>query len=104
MSFRSQSLCQSIRHHVLRWTVFQSCRSIFNAIPDEVILDVDMFCTSVPVFRVVRQRDGTLVVAIDEILIADIVADFSKEAEEPDLLLEGMEDGHVLGFRAGEGD
>src|SRR5271170_3222223 len=103
MSFRSQSLCQSIRHHVLSWTVFQPCRSIFNAIPDKVVLDVDMLCTSV-VFRVVRQCDCTLVVAIDEILIADIVADFSEEAEEPDLLLEGMEDGHVLGFHAGEGD
>ena len=62
-----------------------------------------MFCTSV-VLRVVRQRDGTLVVAIDDILIADIVANFSEEAVELDLLLERVEDGHVLRFRAGEGD
>src|SRR5271170_1530752 len=103
MSFRTQSLCQSIRHHVLRWTVFQPCRSIFNAIPDEVVLDVDMFCTSV-VFRVVRQPDGTLVVTIDDILIADIVADFSEEAVEPDLLLDGVEYGHILRFHTGEGD
>src|SRR5579859_2721688 len=103
MPFRSQCLCQSVCYHVLCWTIFQSCRSIFNAVPDEVVLDVDMFCTSV-VLRIVCEGDCALIVAVDDVLIADVVADFSEKAEEPDLLLECVKNGHVFRFRTGESD
>src|SRR5579859_374655 len=103
MPFRSQCLCQSVCYHVLRWTIFQSCRSIFNAVPDEVVLDVDMFRTSV-VLRIVCEGDCALIVAINDVLIADAVTDFAEKAEEPDLLLECVEESHVFRFRSGEGD
>src|SRR5579859_491898 len=103
MPFWSQSLRQSICHHILHWTVFQLCRSIFNAAPDEVVLDVDMLCTCM-VFRIVCEGDSTLIVTVDGILVADVVADFFEEAVEPDEVLEGMKESHVFRFRAREGD
>jgi len=87
MPFRSQSLCQTIRYHVLRWTIFQPSCSIFNTIPDKVILDIDMFGTSV-MFRIMCKCDGALVVAVDDVLVADVVTDFFEEAQKPDLFLE----------------
>ena len=56
------------------------------------------------VFGIVCKGDSALIVAIDEILIADIVADFFEEAVEPDELLESVEESHVFRFCAGEGD
>src|SRR5579859_6663358 len=103
MPFWSQSLRQSICHHILHWTVFQLCRSIFNAAPDEVVLDVDMLCTCM-VFRMVCEGHSTLIVTVDGILVADVVADFFEEAVKPDLLLECVEESHVFRFCAGEGD
>jgi hypothetical protein len=44
-----------------------------------------------------------LIVAVDD-LIADIVADFFEEAEELDLLLETVEEGHVLELGGGKSD
>src|SRR5579859_2145317 len=101
--FRSQCLCQSICHHILHWAIFQPCRSIFNAVPDEVILNVDVLCTCM-VLRIVCEGDCALIVAVNDILIADVVSDFSEEAEEPDLLLECVEESHVFRFCAGESD
>ena len=103
MPFWSQSLRQSIRYHVFRWTILQSHRSIFNAVPDEMVLDVDMFCSCM-VFGIVCEGDGALIVAVDGVLIADVVSDFFEEAVEPDELLESVEESHVFRFRAGEGD
>ena len=55
-------------------------------------------------FRIVSKGDGALVIAIDDVLVVDIVADFLEEAMEPDELFEGVEKGHVFRFRTGEGD
>ena len=68
---------------------------------DRVVLDVDMLGAGV-VFRIVCKCDGALVVAVDDVLIADVVADFFEEAEEPDLLLERMKECHVFRFSRGE--
>src|SRR5579859_97558 len=103
MPFWSQCLRQSIRHHILHWTVFQPCRSIFNLVPDEVVLDVNMLCTC-RVFQIVCKGYSTLIVAVDSILVADVVADFFEEAVKPDLLLECVEESHVFRFCAGEGN
>ena len=89
MPVRSQSLCQSVRHHILRWAVFQPCRSIFDTIPNEMVLNVDMLGASM-VLRVVCQCNGALVIAVDDVLVVDAVVDFSEKTEEPYLLLEGM--------------
>src|SRR5271154_4514037 len=99
----SQSLCQSICNHILRRTIFKPCRSILNTVPDEMILDVDVLGTSM-MLGIVCEGDSALVVAVDEILIIDVVADLSEKAEEPDLLLEGVEDSHVFRLGGGEGD
>src|SRR5579859_6212753 len=99
MPFRSQCLCQSVRYHVLCQTVFQTCCSIFDAVSNEVVLDVDMFRTSV-VLRIMCEGDCALIVAVNDVLIADVVTDFSEKAEEPDLLLECMEESHVFRFRS----
>src|SRR5205814_846059 len=82
----SQRFCQAIGHHILRWTIFQPCRAIFNAVSDEVILNIDVLCTGV-VFRIVCGCDSALIVGVDDVLIADAVADFSEKTEEPYLLL-----------------
>jgi len=79
MPFRSQTFCESICHHIFGWTVFQASPSIFNAIPDEMILNVDVFGSCV-MFRIVRKGDGSLVIAIDNVLIIHIVADFVEES------------------------
>src|SRR5579859_3324325 len=94
-AFLVPCLRQSVHHHVLHWRVFQPCRSIFNAVPDKVVLDVDMLCTCM-VFRIVCEGDSTSIVAIDDVLIADFISDFSEEAEEPDLLHECMEESNVF--------
>ena len=62
-----------------------------------------MFCTCM-VLEIVRKGDGALVVTVDDVLIVDVIADFFEKVEEPDLLLEGMEECHVFRFGAGEGD
>src|SRR5579859_8060833 len=103
MPFRSQCLCQSVRHHVLCRTVFQTCCSIFATVSNEVVLDVDMFRTSV-VLRIMCEGDCALIVAVNDILIADVVTNFSEKAVEPDLLLEGLKDSHVFRFHTGECD
>ena len=90
VSFRSQRLCQTVCHYVLRWAILQPSCSIFNAIPDEVILDVDMLYMSV-VFWIVGKCDSALIVVINDVLVADVVADFSEETQEPGLLLERVE-------------
>ena len=41
-------------------------------------------------FRIVSKGDSALVVAVDDVLAVNIVADFVEEGEEPDLLLEGV--------------
>ena len=68
-----------------------------------MILDVDMFHTSI-MFQIVSEGDSALVVTIDDVLIADVIADFVEKAEEPDVLLKCMEKNYVFGFHAGEGD
>src|SRR5579859_7005709 len=93
--FRSQCLCQSVRRHVLHWTVFQPCRSILNTVPDEVILNVDVLCTCM-MFQIVSKGDSALIVTVDDILVADVVAYFLEEAEEPDWLLECVEESHIF--------
>ena len=40
--FRSQRLRQAVRNRILHWTIFPLCRSIFNAVSDGVILDVNV--------------------------------------------------------------
>ena len=89
MPFRSQCLRQSIRNHILRFTVLQLSPSILNTVSDEVILDVDVLCTSV-VFWIVSKCDGALTVAVDGVLIANIISDFVDEVKDPDLFLECM--------------
>jgi len=46
-----------------------------------------MFGTSV-MFRIMCKCDGALVVAVDDVLVADVVTDFFEEAQKPDLFLE----------------
>src|SRR5579859_6791305 len=103
MPFRSQCLCQSVCHHVLHWTIFQPCCSILNTVPDEVVLDVNMLCMGM-MLGIVCEGDGALIVAIDDVLITNVVAGFFEKAEEPDLLLECVKKCHVFRFGAGEGD
>ena len=50
------------------------------------------------VFRIVGKCDGALIVTVDDVLIVDVVANFFEEAEEPDLLLESVENRHVFRF------
>ena len=61
-----------------------------------------MLCTCM-IFQIVSKGDSTLIVTLDDILVANVVANFLEEAMEPDDLLESMES-HVFQFRAGEGD
>ena len=68
-----------------------------------MILDVDVLCASI-VFQIMSKGNGALIVAIDEVLSVNVVVDLSEKAKEPDLLLEGVEDGHVFQFCVGEGD
>ena len=68
-----------------------------------MVFDVDMLGADV-VFWIVCKCDGALVIAVDDVLVVDIVADFSEEAEEPDLLLESVEESHIFRFCVGEGD
>ena len=42
------------------------------------------------------------VVAVDNILIADVEADFFEKVEEPDLLLKGVKESHIFRLSAGE--
>ena len=56
------------------------------------------------VFGIVCEGDSALIVAVDDILVADVGDDFLEEAVEPDELLESMEESHVFRFRAGESD
>ena len=44
-----------------------------------MILNVDVFGSCV-MFRIVRKGDGSLVIAIDNVLIIHIVADFVEES------------------------
>ena len=53
------------------------------------MLNVDMLGSSV-VFRTVSECDSALVVCVDNVLVADVVANFIEKAEEPDLLLVGV--------------
>src|SRR5271169_1432992 len=101
--FRPQCLCQSIRYHVFRRTVFQACCSILDTVPDEVILYIDML-GSCMMFWVVCECDGALAVSVNDILIADIIAEFLEKAVYPDQLFQSMEECHVLWFCAREGD
>jgi len=48
-----------------------------------MILDVDVFSPSV-MLGIVCEGDSALVVAVDEVLMVDVVADFSEKVEEPD--------------------
>lgn len=56
------------------------------------------------VLEVVGKRNGTLVVAVDDVLVADIVANFTEEPQEPDLFLEAMEERHIFRFGGGQSD
>ena len=56
------------------------------------------------VLWIVSKGDSALIVAVDGILVIDVVADFFEEAVEPDEFLESVEESHVFRFRAGEGD
>ena len=62
-----------------------------------------MLCTCM-MLGVVCEGDCALVVAMDDVLVADVVADFFEKAVEPDKLFEGVEESHVFRFCAREGD
>lgn len=47
---------------------------------------------------------STLIVTINDILVADVVADLSEKAKELDLLLKSVKESYVFQFGAGEGD
>ena len=68
-----------------------------------MISDIDVLCMSM-VFRIVCECNRTLIVDVDDVLIADVVADFSEKTEESYLLLESVKKSHVFQFRDGEGD
>ena len=62
-----------------------------------MILDVDVLGASV-VLGIVSEGNSALVVAINEVLVVDVVADFPEKVEELDLLLESVEKSHIFGF------
>ena len=47
-----------------------------------MILDIDVLCTSM-VFRIVCECDSALIVGVDDVLIVDVIVDFSEKMEEP---------------------
>ena len=55
-------------------------------------------------FGIVSKGDSALIVAVDGVLVIDVIADFFEEAAEPDEFLESVEESHVFRFCAGEGD
>ena len=62
-----------------------------------------MLCTSV-MLRIVCECYSALIVGVNDVLIADIVVDFSEKSKESNLLLESVKKGHVFRFHGGEGD
>jgi hypothetical protein len=46
-----------------------------------VILNIDILCV---VFRIVCEGYSALIVAEDDVLVVDVLADLFEEAEEPD--------------------
>ena len=68
-----------------------------------MILNIDMLCTSM-MLRIVCECYSALIVGVNDVLIADIVVDFSEKSKKPNLLLESMEKDHVFRFRDGEND
>ena len=56
------------------------------------------------VFRIVCECYSVLIVDVNDVLIADIVVDFSEKLKESNLLLESIKKGHVFRFRDGEDD
>jgi hypothetical protein len=79
MPFGSQCFCESVCNHFLRWAILQASPSIFDTVSDEMILDIDIFCSCM-VLRAVGKCNGALVVAVDDVLIADIVANLFEES------------------------
>jgi hypothetical protein len=59
--------------------ILQASPSIFDTVSDEMILDIDIFCLCM-VLRAVGKCNGALVVAVDDVLIADIVANLFEES------------------------
>ena len=56
------------------------------------------------VLQIVSESNCTLIIAVNDVLIADVVADFVEEAVQPDEFLEGMKESPVFRFSAEERD
>lgn len=67
------------------------------------MLYVDALGSSV-MFRVVSKCDDTLAVGVDDVLVADIVAEFLEETVNPNLFLQIMGKCYVFRFRSREGN
>ena len=60
-----------------------------------MILNIDMLGSRM-VFGIVCEGNGALIVAVNDILIVHIVADFLEESQDPDLLFESVYEGHIF--------
>ena len=67
-----------------------------------MILNIDVLRPCV-MLRILSERDSTLTVGVDGVLVADVVSQFLENSVDPDLLLESVEYRHVLRFRSREG-
>ena len=56
------------------------------------------------IFWIIYECYNALIVDINDILIADIVVDFSEKSKESNLLLESMKKNHVFRFHDEEDD
>jgi len=59
-----QCFGKHVSSHVLCWTIFEAERAILDDIMDKVVVDVDMFGTSMELV-VLREGDGRLVVTVE---------------------------------------
>ena len=65
-----------------------------------MILNIDVFYIYM-MLRIVCECYSILIVGVNDVLIVDVVVDFSEKPEEPYLLLEGVKESHVFRFDDG---
>ena len=60
----SESLRQAVRNHLACWLVLKLNDAFLNHFTKEVELEVDVLCSCMD-YRILRQRNATLIVFID---------------------------------------
>ena len=78
-----KTFCHGISGHFVRRDILEDDAAVFNAFPNEVMLNFDVLCACM-IFRVLGESDRALIVSVDDVRVGDRDSDLLDDVLDPD--------------------